>query len=167
MTNIPAHQMLAGEVTASCHDLWHVEQSSRMSKTGLRARPIFHHQRDTIEAHLTVVIAALAAAPDLQQQTGMSITKIVWTLRPLQQITVQIAGYEHLATDPIPPPAADVLHSLGIPPTDVPRWHKSGQSGSNFLVRSHVHDMFTEPPAGKDSARPTSSQACTTASEIR
>ena len=55
--------MPAGEVIASYHDLWHVEQSFRMSKTDLRARPMFHHTRDAIEAHLTIVFTALAVAP--------------------------------------------------------------------------------------------------------
>ncbi len=36
--------------------LWHVEQWFRMSETDLRARPIFHHTRDAIEAHLTIAI---------------------------------------------------------------------------------------------------------------
>lgn len=54
--------MSAGEVIASYHDLWQVEASFRMSKTDLRARPIFHHTRDAIEAHLTIVFAALAMA---------------------------------------------------------------------------------------------------------
>jgi hypothetical protein len=87
VTNIPATVMPAGEVIASYHELWHVEASFRMSKSDLRARPIFHHTRDAIEAHLTIVFAALAVARYLQDTTGMSIKKIVNTLRPLQQIT--------------------------------------------------------------------------------
>ena len=45
--------MTATEVISKYHDLWHVEQSFRMSKTDLRARPMFHRTRDAIEAHLT------------------------------------------------------------------------------------------------------------------
>jgi transposase len=67
--------MPAAEVIASYHDLWHVEASFRMSKTDLRARPIFHHTRDAIEAHLTIVFTALAVARHLQNSTGMSIKK--------------------------------------------------------------------------------------------
>ena len=44
------------------HQLWQVEKSFRMSKSDLRARPIFHHKRESIEAHLTIVMAALAVA---------------------------------------------------------------------------------------------------------
>ena len=39
VTNIPSHLMDAGEVVSSYHELWHVEQSFRMSKHDLRARP--------------------------------------------------------------------------------------------------------------------------------
>src|SRR5699024_8953237 len=59
ITNLNAQVMGAAEVVASYHQLWHVEQSFRMSKTDLRARPMFHRTRQAIEAHLTVVFTAL------------------------------------------------------------------------------------------------------------
>ncbi len=70
VTNIPVALMSAAEVIASYHDLWHVEQSFRMSKTDLAARPMFHHTREAIEAHLTIVFAALAIARHLQTPPG-------------------------------------------------------------------------------------------------
>ena len=114
ISNIPADVMPAGEVIASYHDLWHVEASFRMSKTDLRARPVFSHARDSIEAHLTIVFAALAVARYLQDATGMSIKKIVRTLRPLQQISVRIAGHEHLAEDLLTPAATSILEALDL-----------------------------------------------------
>ncbi|HET6685100.1 MAG TPA: IS1634 family transposase [Jiangellaceae bacterium] len=116
VTNIPASVMPAGEVIASYHDLWHVEASFRMSKTDLRARPVFHHTRESIEAHLTIVFAALAVARYLQDATGMSIKKIVRTLRPLQQVNVRIAGHDHLAEDPLTPTAEAILDALDLTP---------------------------------------------------
>ncbi len=107
--------MPAAEVLESYHELWHVEASFRMSKTDLRARPIFHHTRDAIEAHLTIVFAALAVARYLQDATGLSIRKIVRTLRPLQQITIRIAGHEHLAQDPLTDTAEAILPDLNPP----------------------------------------------------
>jgi transposase len=71
-------------VIAAYHDLWQVEKSFRMAKSDLRARPIFHRHRDAIEAHLTVVFAALAISRHLQDATDVSIKKIVRALRPLQ-----------------------------------------------------------------------------------
>jgi hypothetical protein len=37
-----------------------------MSKTDLRARPMFHHTKDAIEAHLTIVFTALAVSREIQ-----------------------------------------------------------------------------------------------------
>jgi len=48
VTNIPAEVMPAGEVIGSYHELWHVEQSFRMSKTDLRARPMSCRRRHEI-----------------------------------------------------------------------------------------------------------------------
>src|SRR4029077_12141373 len=82
VTNIGADVMPAGEVIASYHDLWHVEQSFRMSKTDLRARPMFHHTKDAIEAHLTIVFTALAVSREAQNRTGIAIRSLVRQLRP-------------------------------------------------------------------------------------
>ena len=102
VTNIPTDLMTATEVIASYHDLWQVEASFRMSKTDLKARPIFHHTRDAIEAHLTIVFAALAIARHLQNATGISIRRLVQTLRPLRDVTISIAGQNITARPAIP-----------------------------------------------------------------
>ena len=47
-------------VIGAYHQLWQIEKSFRMSKHDLQARPIYHRKRDSIEAHLTIVFAALA-----------------------------------------------------------------------------------------------------------
>ena len=60
------------------------------------------------------MFAALAVARYLQDATGMSIKKIVNTLRPLQQIQVRIAGHEHLAQDPLTPAAETILDALDL-----------------------------------------------------
>ena len=65
-------------------------------------------------ARLTIVFTALAVARYLQNTTGMSIKKIIRALRPLQQITVTIAGHSHHARDPITESAQTILDALGI-----------------------------------------------------
>jgi len=74
-----------------------------MSKHDLRARPVFHHTRDAIEAHLTVVMAALAVARYLQDVTGISIKRIIRTLKPLQDVTINLNGHHLTAADPLAP----------------------------------------------------------------
>jgi len=102
-------------VIAAYHDLFQVERSFRMAKTDLRARPVFHHQRDAIEAHLTVVFTALAVARHLQNATGISIKKLVQTLRPLRDVTITIGGHTLNAAPTIPPPAREILDALPPP----------------------------------------------------
>ncbi|MCD5422708.1 hypothetical protein LRS71_24690 [Rhodococcus pyridinivorans] len=77
---------------------------------------MFHHTRDAIEAHLTVVFTALAVARRyLQTATGTSIRSLVRTLRPLQEITMTITGHSHAAVGPLTPDAVHILTSLNLP----------------------------------------------------
>lgn len=92
VTNIEAAIMPAAEVIDSYHDLWHVEQSFRMSKTDLAARPMFARTRDAIEAHLTIVFTALAVSRTVQQRTGLSLRRFLRTLKPLRSATIEING---------------------------------------------------------------------------
>ena len=86
-----------------------------MSKHDLRARPVFHHTHDAIEAHLTVVMAALAVARYLQDTTGISIARIVRELRGLQEVTINLNGHNITAQPKITPTAASILKSLQSP----------------------------------------------------
>ncbi len=95
VTNRPVSVMDPVEAIGKYHELWHVEQSFRMSKTDLRARPIFHRTRDAIEAHLTVVFTALAVSRVVQERSGFAIGKVVKLLRPLRSATIAINGTRH------------------------------------------------------------------------
>lgn len=112
VTNLPATTMGAAEVIASYHQLWHVEQSFRMSKTDLQARPMFHRTREAIEAHLTVVFTALAVARFMQTQTGISLKRIITTLRPLREFTGRIGDHEITFPPDITPDAQHILEQL-------------------------------------------------------
>jgi transposase len=67
-----------------------------MSKHDLQARPIYHHKRESIEAHLSIVFAALAVSHWLEHQTGWSIKKFVQTTRRYR--TVQIRAVNQTLT---------------------------------------------------------------------
>jgi len=94
------------------HQLFKVEASFRMAKTDLKARPIFHHKRDSIEAHLTVVFAALAIARTIESRTGTSIKQFVKTLRPIRSGTVVIHNQEYKAEAEVPPEVRLILEKL-------------------------------------------------------
>ena len=63
-----------------------------MSKTDLRARPMFHRTRDAIEAHLTIVFTALAVSRTVQNRTGLAVANVIKQLRPLRSATIAING---------------------------------------------------------------------------
>ena len=56
-------------------------------------RPVLHHTRDAIEAHLTVVMTSLAVAHHLQDATVISIARIVRELHGLQDVTINLNGH--------------------------------------------------------------------------
>jgi hypothetical protein len=112
VSNIDADVMAGQAVIDAYHDLYQVERSFRMAKNDLAARPVFHHQRDAIEAHLTIVFTALAIARHLQTVTGVTIRKIVQTLRPLRAAVVEIAGHELTAQPDLTPAAREILDRL-------------------------------------------------------
>jgi hypothetical protein len=55
----------------------------------LRARPIYHRKRDSIEVHLTIVFAALAVTRFTEHGTGWSIKKFVRTARRYRTIEIR------------------------------------------------------------------------------
>jgi hypothetical protein len=97
------------EVIAYYHCLFQVEATFRMAKSDLRARPIYHRKRDAIEAHLTIVLAALAINRNIEYQTGISIKQFVKLLHTIRSGIVTITGNEMLAEPEIPAAVKSVL----------------------------------------------------------
>jgi transposase len=88
-------------VIGAYHQLFQIEKSFRMAKSDLQARPVYHHLRDSIEAHLTVVFAALAVSRWIEHQTGWSIRKFVKTARRCRTIQIQAGPHVITAADPL------------------------------------------------------------------
>ena len=98
------------------HRLFQIEKSFRMSKHDLRARPIYHHKRESIEAHLTIVLAALAVSRWLEQRTGWSIKRFVRTARRYRTVTIRVGDHALTAADPLPDDLRDALKAINAPP---------------------------------------------------
>jgi transposase len=110
-------------VINSYHQLWRIEKSFRMSKHDLQARPIYHHKRESIEAHLNIVFAALAVSHWIESQTGWSIKKFVRTARRNRTVQIRAAGQTLTAADPL----LDDLHQAltAINPLDGVHWSEN------------------------------------------
>ena len=96
-------------VIGSYHQLFQIEKSFRMAKSDLQARPIYHRKRDPIEAHLTIVLAALAVSRWIEARTGWSIRKFVKTARRYKTIDIQAGIHTFTAADPLPDDLRDAL----------------------------------------------------------
>jgi len=95
------------------HQLWRIEKAFRMSKHDLQARPIYHHTRESIEAHLTIVFAAMAVSHYIENQTDWSIKKFVRTTRRYRTVTIKAGRQTLTAADPLPDDLRDALAKIG------------------------------------------------------
>jgi hypothetical protein len=112
VTNLEPKVADADFVIGAYHRLFQIEKSFRMSKHDLQARPIYHHKRESIEAHLTVVFVALAISKFIEAETGWSIKKFVRTARRYRTIQIQAGKHTITAADPLPEDLAEALHAL-------------------------------------------------------
>jgi len=99
-------------VIGAYHQLWHVEHAFRMSKHHLKARPVYHHKKESIDAHLAVVFAALAVSHHIEQVTGWTIKSFVRIFGQYRDPTLSVAGQTITASQPIPADAADTLAKI-------------------------------------------------------
>lgn len=92
MTNT---KLSRNQVIASYGELWHIEKAFKISKTDLRARPIFHRIERRIEAHITICFAAYAMFKELERalkasKATFSANRAIDLIRNMYQITVQL-----------------------------------------------------------------------------
>jgi hypothetical protein len=99
-------------VIGAYHQLWRIEKSFRMSKHDLRARPIYHHKRESIEAHLTIVFAALAVTRYIEAATDWSIKRFVRTARRYRTVRIRVGQHTVTAEDRLPADLRDALAQI-------------------------------------------------------
>ena len=99
-------------VISAYHQLFQAEKSFRMAKSDLQARPVYHHLRDSIEAHLTIVFAALAVSRWIETTTGWSIRRFVKTARRYRTMEIQAGDHTITAADPLPAGLSQALSQI-------------------------------------------------------
>lgn len=113
-TNLPGQTVID-----RYHDLWRIENSFRITKSDLEARPIFHRLDETIKAHLVIVFAGLAIAKYIEIQTNTSIHKAlklagkILTQTVTNTTTGEAANVETTIEDPTLKEKIELLRSLG------------------------------------------------------
>lgn len=76
ITNVPEAVLSNSQVIEYYHELWHVEQAFRISKSDLQTRPIFHQNHEAIRAHVLLCFMALMMSKFLEIKTGLSLKRI-------------------------------------------------------------------------------------------
>lgn len=92
--------------------LFRIEKAFRMSKSDLKARPIYHRLKDSIDAHLTIVMAAMAVGHELETRTGLSLRRLVRTLKRYRTFKLDMNGHTIHAATPLPADIQDLIRQL-------------------------------------------------------
>jgi transposase len=82
-TDLSEQQLPNEMVIDRYHQLWHIEQSFRMSKFDLQTRQIYHQKQEAIKAHVLICFVALMAEKYLELTTKLSLRDIrflVWNI---------------------------------------------------------------------------------------
>jgi transposase len=82
-TNIAEENLSNEKVIDYYHQLWRIEQSFRMSKSDLEARPVFHRKENAIRSHVLICFVALIMEKYLELTTKLSLREIrflIWSI---------------------------------------------------------------------------------------
>jgi transposase len=82
------------EIIQQYGQLWEIEKTFRISKSDLQIRPIFHHLKKRIEAHICISFAACKIYKELERQlkekkSELSPEKAIDILKTIYEITIR------------------------------------------------------------------------------
>jgi hypothetical protein len=83
-----------------------------MSKHDLQGRPVYHRMRDSIEAHLTVVFAAMVVSHWIEHQIGWSIRNLCAPPAATARCRSRPGRQILTAADPLPDDPAEALANI-------------------------------------------------------
>ena len=82
------------EVIKQYHQLWAIEKTFRISKSDLEIRPIYHHLKRRIEAHICISFAACKIYKELERQlklkqSELSPEKVIDILKTIYRVSFE------------------------------------------------------------------------------
>lgn len=110
LTNVP--DPTPEKVIGAYQRLYRIEKMFRMAKTDLAVRPVYHRLRESIEAHLTIVFAAMAVSHWIETTTGWSIKKFVTTARRYRTTWIKLGTQTLPAIPPIPDELQQAINKI-------------------------------------------------------
>lgn len=87
-------QLTKEEVIEHYKQLWFIEKTFRISKSDLKIRPIYHHLKKRIEAHICIAFAACKLYKELERQlnlmkAGISTEKAIDILKTIYAMNIR------------------------------------------------------------------------------
>jgi transposase len=104
------------EIVNKYKQLWNVERSFKISKSDLKARPIFHTKQQAIENHILICFMALAIAKYMEIKTQKSIKFVIKELKRINDARIydRINKREVVMRSKISDEAGVILEKLGM-----------------------------------------------------
>jgi len=123
VTDLPVSELDGiKSVLSHYRSLWRIEESFRISKSGLKIRPIYHHKEERIRAHIALIYIAFACLRHLQtrlkltQHVAMSVDEIRKALIGVTSSLIRdkSSGILYRFPKRISPEASRIYKSLGL-----------------------------------------------------
>lgn len=115
-TNLPHPETSDQLVIDHYHNLWHVEQAFRITKSDLQIRPIYHFKEKMIEAHILICFMALAVCKYMELKTGRSIKSILKILKAITdaKLVNNVSGQEFVLRSVINDEAKQIFDKIAL-----------------------------------------------------
>ena len=99
------------------HNLWHIEQAFRITKSDLTMRPIYHFRKQTIEAHILICFLALAVCKYVELKTRRSTKAILKLLKSVTDARIlnTLTNEEIIIRSDITEEIQQLLKTLSLP----------------------------------------------------
>jgi transposase len=86
-------KMSKEEILENYRHLWQIEKAFRVAKNELKIRPIFHHKKERIEAHICLNFTAYKVYKELERKlklkkTGLSPEKVIEIIQNIHEISL-------------------------------------------------------------------------------
>lgn len=103
-------------IISKYHHLWHVELAFRIAKSDLAMRPIYHHKKQAIEAHILLCFMALATAKYMELKTKRSIKAIIKLLKQVTDARLlnTLTNQEIVIRSEISPETQQLINDLSL-----------------------------------------------------
>jgi hypothetical protein len=121
-TDLSENEMPNEQVISRYHQLWHIEQSFRMSKNDLQARPIYHQNDNAIRSHILICFVALIIEKYLELNTSLSLRDIrflVWNITESHiqdKLTKEVFEFRSPINEIIKSPLGKMIKDWGMLP---------------------------------------------------